>query len=143
VTRIRCRTQAQHASRLRFTASFSLTFNEKPLLIDTLCSSLSVVVSFLLLTTCFERWADMFCVSILGMSIHIRPRATTYFLLDSSFSFLPPSRRLRCCLKPTIFDDGPPLNITAMNTYNKDFGQLQICLPILSQYLPVSATSTL
>jgi hypothetical protein len=56
----------------------------------------------------------MFCVSILGLYVYIRPRATTYCLLDSFFSFLPSSRRLRCCSKPTIFDDGPPLNIMAM-----------------------------
>ena len=79
-----------------------------------LCSSLSVVVSLFLLTIFIERWADIFCVSILGMSVYIRPRATTYFLLDSSCSFLPPSRRLHSCSKPTIFDHGPPLNITAM-----------------------------
>jgi len=55
----------------------------------------------------------VFCVTmlLLGMFVSIPPRATTYRLLDSSFSLLPPSRRLRCCSKPTIFDD---LNTTAM-----------------------------
>ena len=50
----------------------------------------------------------MFCVTILGMYMSIRRRATTYRLLDSSSSLLPTSRRLRCCSKPTNFDDGPP-----------------------------------
>jgi len=41
--RIRYRTQALHASRLLFTASSSLTFNEQPVLTN-ICSYLSVVV---------------------------------------------------------------------------------------------------
>ena len=56
----------------------------------------------------------MFYVSILGIYVSIRPRATTYCLLDSSSSFLSTSRQLRCCLKSTIFVDGLPLNTMAM-----------------------------
>jgi len=96
--------------RLRFTASSSMNNPYLPIL----CSSLSVVLLLFLLTTCIEQWADMFCVSILGMYVSIHPRATTYCLLDSSSSLLSTSRRLRCCSKPTIFDDGLPLNTAAM-----------------------------
>jgi len=84
-------------TRLQFTVRSSLTLHGQPVLID---NRLSVVL--------INYGAAVGRYVLCGIYVSIRRRATTYRLLYSSSSLLPTSRRLRCCSKPTIFDDGPP-----------------------------------